>query len=134
MQIAVSIAELKSFTKAAEKLGVSQPSLSKSVSLLEDELGAELFDRKNGLSLTYAGEIYISKAKNLLRLNSELNSEIRNLSSLKKGKISIGVTTLSFKFIEKNYHHFTQDLQMQTLKSYTHKPTSSFCKCLKMAL
>ncbi|CAD7286792.1 HTH-type transcriptional regulator HdfR [Campylobacter majalis] len=106
MQIAVTIAELKSFTKAAEKLGVSQPSLSKSVSLLESELGALLFDRKNGLSLTYAGEIYILKAKNLLRLNSELNSEIRNLLSLKNGKISIGVTTLSFKFIEKKLPSF----------------------------
>lgn len=102
MQIAVSIAELKSFTKAAEKLGVSQPSLSKSVSLLESELGAELFDRKNGLSLTYAGEIYISKAKNLLRLNDELNNELHNLSKLKTGKLTIGMTPVTFKFIEKS--------------------------------
>lgn len=45
MQIAVCIAESKSFTKAAQKLGVSQPSLSKSISLLESELGIKIFDR-----------------------------------------------------------------------------------------
>ncbi len=101
MEFAVKISELKSFTKAANELGIAQPSLSKSIMLLEKELGIEIFDRKNGLELTYAGEIYIARAKNMLRLNKELNNEIRGLSSIKTGKLVIGATSTSFKFIEK---------------------------------
>ncbi|MBF0984561.1 MAG: LysR family transcriptional regulator, partial [Campylobacter sp.] len=52
MEFAVKISELKSFTKAASELGIAQPSLSKSIMLLEKELGVEIFDRKNGLELT----------------------------------------------------------------------------------
>lgn len=101
MEFAVKISELKSFTKAASELGIAQPSLSKSIMLLEKELGIEIFDRKNGLELTYAGEIYIARAKNMLRLNKELDNEIRGLSSIKTGKLVIGATSTSFKFIEK---------------------------------
>ena len=46
MEFAVKISELKSFTKAASELGIAQPSLSKSIMLLEKELGIEIFDRK----------------------------------------------------------------------------------------
>ena len=58
------IAEEKSFTKAAQKLVISQPSLSYHVLRLEQELGVLLFDRsKLPLSLTPAGEKYIELAK-----------------------------------------------------------------------
>lgn len=100
MEFAVKIAELKSFTKAAQELDIAQPSLSKSIMTLEKEIGVEIFDRKNGLKLTYAGEIYINKAKNLLRLNSELNNQMYDLSTMKRGKLTIGATSISFKFIE----------------------------------
>ena len=47
--------EEKNFTNAAKKLFISQPSLSKSIKLLEEELGVELFER-NPIKLTHAGE------------------------------------------------------------------------------
>ena len=49
----VTIYEEKSFTKAAEKLFISQPSLSQSINNLENELGTRLFDRKKGVSLPF---------------------------------------------------------------------------------
>lgn len=50
----LTIAEEKNFTNAAKKLFISQPSLSKSIKLLEEELGVELFER-NPIKLTHAG-------------------------------------------------------------------------------
>ena len=49
------VAEEKNFTNAAKKLFISQPSLSKSIKLLEEEFGVEIFER-NPIKLTHAGE------------------------------------------------------------------------------
>lgn len=55
LQVFKLTAELGSMTKAAEKLSVSQSSISRFIGLLEDELGVELFLRRDGLSLTPTG-------------------------------------------------------------------------------
>lgn len=60
----LAVAECKSISKAAELLYISQPSLSRFISSLEQELGILLFERKsNGISLTEAGEIYVEYGK-----------------------------------------------------------------------
>ena len=74
------IAEEKNFTNAAKKLFISQPSLSKSVKLLEEELGVEIFER-NPIKLTHAGEIFITKAKRIISEISELEIEMSDISS-----------------------------------------------------
>ena len=57
-------AECGSFTKAAEKLFITQPALSSYISKLEEELGVRLFDRSvTPLGLTYAGEKYLAYAE-----------------------------------------------------------------------
>ena len=66
MKYVVVLAEEKSFTKAAKKLFISQPSLSKSIKLLEEELATELFERPT-LKLTYSGEIFVRKVRNILK-------------------------------------------------------------------
>ena len=61
-------AECGSFTKAAEKLFITQPALSSYISKLEEELGVRLFDRSvTPLGLTYAGEKYLAYARDILR-------------------------------------------------------------------
>lgn len=100
MEFAVKVAECKSFTKAANKLKVAQPSLSQSILNLENELKVTLFDRTNTpVSLTHAGEIYISKAKVILELLSELNGQIQNISGLSDEKIKIGFSQTGYSLL-----------------------------------
>ena len=58
LQYVITIAEEKSITKAAQKLYISQPSLSLSIQALEKETGIPLFERNRGeMKLTYAGSL-----------------------------------------------------------------------------
>ena len=69
----VTIAELRSISKAANELFISQPSLSSILSNLEKELGVTLFNRSTSpLSLTYAGEKYVETANKILSLENNL--------------------------------------------------------------
>ena len=74
----IAVAECKSISQAAEMLYISQPSLSRYLSNLENELGVNLFVRTlNGTELTAAGKIYLEYAKEikLLKRNDELQAE-----------------------------------------------------------
>ncbi len=88
----VTIAELRSISKAANELFISQPSLSSILSNLEKELGVTLFNRSTSpLSLTYAGEKYVETANKILSLENNLKKELCDISNIKKGKITIGI-------------------------------------------
>ena len=65
----IIIAEEGSMARAAMRLYVTQPALSKSLTKVEEELGELLFSRRpSGLTLTYAGECFLKKAYQILRL------------------------------------------------------------------
>lgn len=82
-----------SFSKAAQKLYLSQPALSIAIKKIEEYLGISLFDRNtNPLKLTDAGDIYIEKVKKIMAIEEDLYSEINDLSKLKTGHIRIGGT------------------------------------------
>ena len=69
LQYFITIAEEGGFTAAAQKLFITQPSLSQSIHNMEQQLGTELFDRKTSpISLTPAGEIYLCWAKQVIHL------------------------------------------------------------------
>ncbi len=72
----LAIAETKSFTKAAERLFVSQPSLSAGIKKLEKELGVVLFERgRRKVLLTSSGDFFLEKAQNILKeYQSTLNA------------------------------------------------------------
>lgn len=87
-----TIAELGSFTKAAAALYVSQPSLSHLVARTEAELGVTLFDRNaKPLRLTYAGEVYLRHAQDILDSNEEMIREFRDLSNGVHARLVIGM-------------------------------------------
>lgn len=91
MELVLKVAELRSFTKAANALKIPQPSLSQSIAALEKELGIEIFNRKeNPIALTQAGEIYLEKTRLIFGILDDLHTEISNFNSLRKGKISLG--------------------------------------------
>lgn len=91
-QYVLAIAETKSFSRAAEKLFLAQPYLSKLISNLERNLGVRLFDRsKNPLALTEEGQIFVKYAQQILDLENELQQEI---SAGGNQHFIIGATTI----------------------------------------
>ena len=87
-----TIAETGSFTEAANILYVSQPSLSHMVSQVEKQLGVQLFNRSTSpLTLTYAGEIFIRYAEEVLFATNKMEHQIRDIAQGKKGLIRIGI-------------------------------------------
>ncbi|NLL51867.1 MAG: LysR family transcriptional regulator [Peptococcaceae bacterium] len=92
---ALTVAEERSFSNAAKKLYLSQPSLSQSISALEKELGAPIFDRSTiPLSLTYAGEKFIKAASEILSIERRLKREIEDILDSKSGRLVIGISSL----------------------------------------
>lgn len=75
----VTFAETKTLAKTAQKLMVTQPTVTRGMQKLEDELGVKLFDRQpNKVSLTKAGELAAQKAQLVLDTNRQFVNEIRN--------------------------------------------------------
>ena len=88
-----TIADEKSITRAAQKLYLTQPSLSHCVMNIERQLGTRLFRRTSGgLVLTYAGEKYYRMACEVLRVYAAFESEISEESELIRGRITLGIT------------------------------------------
>jgi len=94
------VAKLKSFTKAANKLKIAQPSLSQSINILEKQIGVPLFDRSTTpISLTHAGEIYLSKANAIIELYNDLNVQMRDVTGFENGRLRLGITQTGYHFI-----------------------------------
>ena len=80
-----------SFTRAAEKLYISQPSLSAMVKKAEQALGAVIFDRgTNPLELTEAGRAYIQYIERVRQCEEELNEKLWDIQHLTKGRVRLG--------------------------------------------
>lgn len=87
-----TLAEEGNMSKAAKKLFISQPALSLYINNLEKTLGTKLFLRKgNSYTLTYLGEKYVAKAKEMLFLEREFNAELHNFFKGSAGRLRIGV-------------------------------------------
>lgn len=89
MKIFVTVCELNSITKAAEKLYISQPAVSFVIKELEDYYNIKLFDRiSKRLYLTDAGKNFLDYATHIVSLFEEMESKVRDLN--KMGKLRIG--------------------------------------------
>ena len=87
----VEVAEQRSFTKAARRLNVSQPALSKCISNLEEEFGLKLFVRRTGsIALTEDGQAALEIARELLSHFQEAQAQMNELGSRKKGAVAVG--------------------------------------------
>jgi DNA-binding transcriptional LysR family regulator len=81
-----------SFVKAAEDLGVAQPTLSKSISRLEDELGVKVFDRTGtGARVTPAGALLVERGEAIIADAERLARDIELVASGQIGEARIGV-------------------------------------------
>jgi len=87
----VQIAEERSFSRAAEKLHITQPSLSQQLSKLEKELGVLLFKRNtSSVELTHAGAVFVEKATRILDQVEQLRREMEDIAELRRGRLVIG--------------------------------------------
>ncbi len=79
------------FTRAAEKLGITQPSLSQQIRLLEHEVGMPLFDRIGKTNkLTEAGEALLHHSYNVFHELSQARAAISELQGLRRGALKVG--------------------------------------------
>ncbi len=87
----IVVAETEHVGRAAERLHLTQPPLSRQLALLEDELGVPLFVRHpKGVSLTLAGQQFYDDAKRILNHVEQARNNARQVAAGKEGKLSIG--------------------------------------------
>ena len=87
----VAVAEDLNLTRAAEKLFIAQPPLTRAIKQLEEEVGAELFIRKpRGLQLTTSGEYFLEQARQILDKVSGTVRDTRRIAQHRKTLFSIG--------------------------------------------
>lgn len=90
----------KSFSRAAEKLFISQPSLSLTIKKAEQILGTPIFDRsKSPIQLTEFGLKYIKAIEQIFDLEEQLNEYLNELSQLKRGQLRIGAGNFCIAYI-----------------------------------
>lgn len=95
-QYVIEVYKMKSFTKAAANLHIAQPSLSKQISKLEDELGILLFNRySTGIEITEKGKLFVVRAQAILRMHDNLQKELEDSKNIKENSITIGVTPIT---------------------------------------
>ena len=86
----MAVAEEKNFTRAAEKLAIAQPPLSRQIQDLEEELGTELFVRSpHKVALTEEGELFLQYASQILDLVSRSEEEVREMKEGLQGTLYI---------------------------------------------
>lgn len=91
LEVFTTVAKLKSFTAASEKLRVRQPSISLLVQSLSRELGVKLFERLgNKVYLTEPGKKLLQRAEEILTKVDVIWEGIEHIKGLKKGKLAIG--------------------------------------------
>ena len=93
LQYAVELSKTLNFSTVAERLGISQPALSKQILHLENEIGVKLFDRSTTpLTVTPAGEHFLQEAQRLLYQEDQLLRSMADFKTGKSGSLSIGIS------------------------------------------
>ncbi|MDD5800305.1 MAG: LysR family transcriptional regulator [Coriobacteriales bacterium] len=93
MDYFVAVAEERSFTKAAQRLAVTQQTLSANIAAAERELGVKLLVRRTPLDLTYAGEEFLRYARRFQRERRTMVREFQDIAGDERGVLRIGVTS-----------------------------------------
>jgi len=89
----VALADTRHFTRAAERAGVAQPTLSQQIQALEGELGTRLVTRRpRNIELTAAGEELLPVARRILAEADNARRALAELADLKRGRVRLGAT------------------------------------------
>ena len=90
----------RSFTRAAEKLFISQPSLSAAIRGIEEQVGAPLFQRTgSGVVPTDVGQVYVDAVEQIIRIEAECVRRIDDIGNLTTGSLTVGGTNYLSSFV-----------------------------------
>lgn len=95
LEIFNTVAIEGSFSKAADRLLLTQPAISQHIRDLENSLGRTLFERGNrGVMLTAAGETLLDYTRCILRMVTDAENALANLSEIKSGQNPVSAQTI----------------------------------------
>ena len=119
-----AVAAERHFTRAAERLGVAQPPLSRQIKELELELGVVLFDRDSRpIRLTEAGRIFHEQATRILSSTEQLRRSMQRLSASEKRRFVVGfVASIVYGMMPEVIRKFraqSEGLEIQLLEMTT---------------
>ena len=86
----VTVAAERSFSRAAEKLHIAQPPLSRQIQQLEEELGAQLLNRGRPITLTETGRYFFEQALQMLQKADEVRTMTKRIGTGKRRQFGIG--------------------------------------------
>ncbi|QKS46630.1 LysR family transcriptional regulator [Paenibacillus cellulosilyticus] len=96
LQYVIEVARTGSFTKAAQTMFVSQPTISKMIKSVEEELGVELFDRSGPRIVpTDVGQLIVDQANVITHAFGNLTAGLDDLATLRRGKLRIGLPPMA---------------------------------------
>ena len=119
------VADLKSFSKAADDLFLTQPTVSGHILSLEHSLSLRLFDRTGReVRLTKAGEVFLRYASKILSSRKDLLNALSEFSQGIRGELSLGASTIPGEYLlpklmghfKKEHPHFTLSLKIADTK------------------
>jgi DNA-binding transcriptional LysR family regulator len=119
------VADLKSFSKAAEDLFITQPTVSGHILSLEQSLSLRLFDRASReVRLTKAGEVFLKYASKILSFRKDLLNALSEFSQGIRGELSLGASTIPGEYLlpklmgdfKKEHPHFILSLKIADTK------------------
>jgi DNA-binding transcriptional LysR family regulator len=125
LQYLIAIADEGSFTRAAERLLVAQPSLSQQIKRLEQELGGPLLERlPTGVRLTAAGKAFLPEARAAVTHAERARRDARSALELQAGELEVAtVTSVAFGVLPPAFERWHERYPGTTimLREYTHR-------------
>jgi DNA-binding transcriptional LysR family regulator len=129
----VALVEVGSFTGAADALRVAQPTLSRQIRALEDELGSPLVQRtRHALILTPAGDVVLPLARRMLADMESARTAVAELVGLRSGRVRVGATpslcTGVIADVLKTFHGRYPDIRLELTESGSQLLVSSLLR------
>lgn len=109
LKLFISVSQTLSFTKTAHEFYMSQPSVSNYIKALETNIGVKLVNRdSHGVSLTPEGEGFVEYAGDILRIQMEAETRLRNISKGRTGYIRIAMLSSTAKLFSESLARFLE--------------------------
>jgi DNA-binding transcriptional LysR family regulator len=124
----VAVAEVLNFTKAAVQLRLAQPSLTRQIHNLEEEIGVRLLNRtKSHVALTEEGRLFLGDARRVLALADESVLAVQRLSRGESGQLNIGYfSSFNFDLLPKSLKIFRENFPHVALNLFDMDPAAQF--------